>query len=175
MAFCKTSLCVLLLSVPLALAATLSEVLSQTPELSSLYTNFANYYPETLAELNTITGATFFAPSNEAVDAFIATLDESTHTPEFVNALGRYHFLTSILKAADLSVAGGVIAETALADGTYANLGGGPNVIYASAYGSTGQDISQGPLKVYSGAGEAATVTKPDLEYDGGVVHVVDR
>ena len=67
------------------------------------------------------------------------------------------------------------MADTSLVDETYANLDGNPNVVFGSAFGSTGQDVVAGGLKIYSGIGESANVIGEELNFDSGVVHVIDR
>ncbi|KAJ3536851.1 hypothetical protein NMY22_g5847 [Coprinellus aureogranulatus] len=145
----RAALCFLLLPLPFVLGAGIAEVIAQTPELSSLNTILTGQHPELLSQINSTTG-TFFAPSNTALDSFIVC-------------------------SADMSVAGGKVADTRLDDSAYANLEGAANVVFASSYGSTGQDSAPSALKVYSGVGGEATITKPDIAYDGGLVHIVDR
>ncbi|TEB26190.1 FAS1 domain-containing protein [Coprinellus micaceus] len=163
-----------LLCAPLALAAGIAEVIAQTPELSTLNSILTTDHPDLLAELNATAG-TFFAPSNDALNAFISAADPNQLTAEVLKDLVNYHLSPTTLSAADLGQAGGKIAETKLSDPAFANLGGPANVVYASAYGSTGQDAAPGPLKVYSGIGGESTVTNPDIQYDGGLMHVIDR
>ncbi|RXW15376.1 hypothetical protein EST38_g10478 [Candolleomyces aberdarensis] len=47
-----------------------------------------------------------------------------------------------------------------------------PNVMFASAYGSTGR---QGCLEIYSGFGPASNVAVADLPFDNGYVHIITR
>jgi len=57
-----------------------------------------------------------------------------------------------------------------------ANLEGTANVVYASAFGSTGTEGEASPLKIYSGVGPEANVTRTDLEIEGGgLLHIIDR
>ena len=175
MAFLLPYLCVLLVSASHALAAGIAEILAQTPELSALNTVLTTEHPEFLGALNSTAG-TFFAPSDDAMSAFMSSIDPNTFNPEVIKDLIAYHLLPGTFTARDLSVAGGFVADTSLTSAEYVNLDPGkPNVVFASAYGAAGLDSAEGPLKVYSGAGEAAAVIKPDLAYDGGFVHVVDR
>jgi uncharacterized surface protein with fasciclin (FAS1) repeats len=175
MTFLLPYLCILLLSASHALAIGIAEILAQTPELSALNTVLTSEHPEFLVTLNSTTG-TFFAPSDDAMSAFMSSIDPDTFNPDVIKDLIAYHLLPGTFTAKDLSVVGGVVAETSLTNAEYVNLDPGkPNVVFASAYGAAGLDSVEGPLKVYSGAGEAAAVTKPDLAYEGGLVHVVDQ
>ncbi|KAJ3511180.1 hypothetical protein NMY22_g15735 [Coprinellus aureogranulatus] len=153
MAFFKTSFCALLLSVPFALAATLTETISQEPELSVLWSGISELPADAVEQLNTITGATFLAPSNDAINAWIPTIDPSSLTPAFYESFVRYHFLTSVLKAGRPQCCGGIIADDSSLDPT---------------------SLLEGPTSSMR-LGPAAGVTKPDLEYDGGVIHVIDH
>jgi hypothetical protein len=124
----------------------------------------------------TAAGGTFLAPSNDALNNFIATQGGlPSITEDTILDLINYHLLPSTRTAASLSVSGGSIAETRLLDADYANLAGSANVIFASAYGSTGQEVAASGLKIYSGVGGSANVTSSDLAFQGGLVHVIDQ
>ncbi|KAJ3536852.1 hypothetical protein NMY22_g5846 [Coprinellus aureogranulatus] len=160
--------------IPLAIAHGIAGIIASNDDLSTLH-SIITEYPELVEALSTANG-TFFAPNNDALENFISSLeDPATFTPDVVNDLFAYHLLPLVHAASELSVTGGQIVSTSLLDEAYANLEGASNVLFTSAYGSTGQESALGALKVYSGVGGEATVTRPDLEYDGGLVHVIDR
>lgn len=166
--------CTLFFLIPLALAHGIAGVIASNDDLSTL-NSIITEYPELLDALATANG-TFFAPNNDALDAFIAAQeDPSALTPDIIQDLVAYHLLPLRHAAEELSAAGGQVVSTSLLDEAYANLEGAANVVFASAYGSTGQESVLGALKVYSGVGGEATVTRPNLEYSGGLVHVIDR
>ncbi|TEB26209.1 hypothetical protein FA13DRAFT_1737615 [Coprinellus micaceus] len=125
---------------------------------SALNSVLTTEHPEFLGALNGTTG-TFLAPSNDAMSAFMASIDPDTFNPAVIKDLIAYHLLPSKFSANDLTVPGGIVAETRLTNTDYVNLDSGkPNVVFSSAYGSSGLDSAEGPLK-----------------YDGGYVHVIDR
>ncbi|KAF5318941.1 hypothetical protein D9611_013648 [Ephemerocybe angulata] len=165
----------LLALLPFSIAHGIAGVIAAHRELSTL-SAIINQYPQLLEAL-TSTNGTFLAPSNAAIDTFVAAqgADLSAISNDTIQALVSYHLLPTALSAANLSVAGGAIAQTSLLSQAYANLQGASNVVYASAYGSAGQDSGPSGLKVYSGVGTPANVTSSDLAYPGGFVHVIDR
>ena len=164
----------LLFIARLALAHGIAGIISSTSDLSTL-NSIITQYPAILDALASANG-TFFAPSNDALDAFISAVGGPTAvTPDAIQDLIAYHLSPLTHAAEALSAAGGAPVGTRLLDEAYANLEGTANVVFASAYGSTGQDTALGALKVYTGVGESATVTRPDLEFEGGLVHVIDR
>ncbi|KAJ2932366.1 hypothetical protein H1R20_g4684, partial [Candolleomyces eurysporus] len=152
----------------------IATLIAQTAELSTL-NSIITQYPGLLASLSSAAG-TLLAPSNEALDAFISGQGGlASLTEDSIQDLVNYHLLPLSRSSADLSVAGGAIAETRLLDADYTNLAGTANVIFASAYGSTGQEVAPSGLKIYSGVGTSANVTSADLAFEGGLVHVIDR
>jgi hypothetical protein len=161
-----------------SLAQNLTQVLSSTPELSTLY-SLLRRYPSILNNLPNL-GGTVLAPSNEALTAAFNSQREgdiplNITSPDVLEAFVSYHLLRGTYNRVNLTIAGGRVADTNLVDETYANLDGNPNVVFGSAFGSTGQDAVAGGLKLYSGIGEAANVIGEELNFDGGVMHVIDR
>jgi len=161
----------ILASLPIALGATLAEVLSSNHDLSTLNT-IVGQFPALTANLS----GTLFAPTNEALERFIASAGGlNALTPADITNVLTYHVVPAVVRSTDVTKPGGAIAPTALNNWTYANLDGSANVIFASAYGSTGVENQSSGLKVYSGVGEPATVTQGDIDFDGGVVHIIDQ
>ncbi|TFK19854.1 FAS1 domain-containing protein [Coprinopsis marcescibilis] len=163
-------------------AHTLPQLIEAHDELSAFGTILGRF-PDLLGNL-TARGGTIFAPTNTAIRSFVSAeagvdpeaIDLSSLTRELVSDFFSYHYLPLSLRAEDLSVRGGALVETSLLRERLANLDGTPNVVYASAYGSTGLEIAPSPLKIFSGVGQESNVTTTDLEIEGGgFVHIIDR
>ncbi|KAJ3545568.1 hypothetical protein NMY22_g2382 [Coprinellus aureogranulatus] len=155
-------------------ALNLTELLNSTPSLSRIGSILA-VYPNLLPNL-TSAESTFFAPSDNALDSWILSQGGPLNiTMEVLSDLIAYHILPRRVSSANLSSAGGVVVDTALTSPQHANLQGSPNVVYASAFGDDGQGNDQGSVSLYSGVGEAASITSGDVEFEGGVVHVIDH
>ncbi|KAJ2915075.1 hypothetical protein MD484_g5331, partial [Candolleomyces efflorescens] len=160
----------------LANAATVQEVIAQRPELSRLNA-ITTRFPSVIRDL-TVAGGTLLAPTNDAVSSFIASAgfsDVSSITEATARDLLSYHVLPLALRSTDLSRAGGALADTNLLNDELANLQGAPNVVFASAFGSTGQEIAPSGLKIYSGIGTPSNVTTSDVVFDDGYMHLIDR
>lgn len=158
------------------LAATLAEAISARDDLSTLLA-IATRYPSVLGNLGT-SGGTLLAPTNAALAAFLeaAGIPDLASVPESAaQDLVSYHILPTVLRSTDLVNPGGATSDTGLTAETYANLGGKPNVVFASAFGSTGVEPANTGLKIYSGVGVPANVTGADIEFDDGVIHIIDR
>ncbi|KAG2009695.1 hypothetical protein CC2G_012596 [Coprinopsis cinerea AmutBmut pab1-1] len=176
----SAALFLLSLYSPLQVSAqSLASAVSSRPELSTFLTVVSSF-PD-LVESVSSSGGTILAPSNNAFSSFLeaanlgpeglAAVPEST-----VRSLLTYHVLPETLRSTDLVVRGGAVAETALSDNEeFANLDGDPNVVFASAFGSAGLDEGNvGTLRIYSGAGNPANVSSADIEFDNGVIHVIE-
>jgi Fasciclin domain len=157
--------------------STLPEILATRSELTA-FVGLVSQFPDLLQSVSS-SGGTILAPSNSALTAFIAKLGPEGLkgvSNDTIRALLTYHVLSETLNGEALSARGGGIAETLLnGPESLANLGGKANVVFASAYGSTGLEGSEaGPLRIYSGVGEPATVGAANIGFDGGVVHVLN-
>ncbi|KAH6897988.1 FAS1 domain-containing protein [Coprinopsis sp. MPI-PUGE-AT-0042] len=156
---------------------TLTETLATRSELTS-FVGLVSQYPDLVQSVSS-SGGTILAPSNSALTAFIGKLGPQGLqgvSNDTIRALLTYHVLPETLNRDALAARGGGIAETSLSGPeSFANLGDKANVVFASAYGSTGLEGSEaGPLRIYSGVGEPADVGASNLGYDGGVVHVIN-
>ncbi|RXW23719.1 hypothetical protein EST38_g2137 [Candolleomyces aberdarensis] len=132
-------------------AATVQEVIAERPELSR-FNSISTRFPAVLRDL-TVSGGTLLAPNNDAVSSFIASAgipDLASITEAAARDLLSYHVLPLALRSTDLS---------------------SPNVVFASAFGSTGQEVAPSGLKIYSGIGTPSNVTTPDVVFDDGVLN----
>ena len=152
-----------------ALAHTVLSVLSQRSDLSIL-TAAVNSYPTLFNQLQQA-GGTLLAPTDDAIKKFLAMsgfADVGAVPQAALNDLISYHILNKTLPSADLAQKGGILANTTLADQQYANLAGAPNVVFSSAFGSTGQAQAAASLQIYSGIGDPANVLARDLVFNDG-------
>ena len=153
-------------------ALNIQDTLTKRPELST-FLNILNENPALLDVMNSAGGGpkvTVFAPSNDAINTTdIRTLETGTQ-----QALFRYHILNGSYPASALSVEGGQTLKTLLASDLYARLGQGePNVVFASKFGSMGVGEPMAKPVIYTGLGVQAALEAVDIEYDAGVIHVV--
>ncbi|KAH6905560.1 FAS1 domain-containing protein [Coprinopsis sp. MPI-PUGE-AT-0042] len=154
----------------------LTDALGSRDDLSA-FVGLVTQYPD-LVEAVSSSGGTLLAPSNSALTTFIGTLGPQGIqgvSNETVRALLTYHVLPETLRSGDLTAKGGAVAETSLKEPeSFANLGDSANVVFASAFGSSGlQGNDAGPLRIYSGVGNPANVTAADVDFEGGVIHVI--
>lgn len=152
------------------------EVLSTQPELSQ-FRGLTTRFPNLLSTIGT-NGGTLLAPSNAALTRYfneVGVSDPATLSEADLRALLSYHSVPLALRSTDLSRTGGALLRTALTDPLLANLEGVPNVVFASAFGSTGEEVTPSGLRVYSGIGTPANVTIPDVRFDAGYIHIIDR
>ncbi|RPA78677.1 FAS1 domain-containing protein [Ascobolus immersus RN42] len=118
---------------------------------------------------------TLLAPSNSALQKFQDSVgDLSNLDPNLVDTVLQYHVVDANVKAADVSIKGGVRAKTYLKEGPKANLGGDAQSVFVSAYGNSGLAQQAGDVEVFSGLGAVSKVSDADIAFDGGVVHIID-
>ncbi|KAF2712057.1 FAS1 domain-containing protein [Pleomassaria siparia CBS 279.74] len=140
---------------------TLNSTLSSRPELSNL-TSLLNTNSALVAALENASNVTILAPSNEA----FAALDMSSLTDSsLVDALLQYHVLNGTYTAAQITDMS-TFVPTLLNNKSYSNITGGQVV----------ECIKVGDETVfYSGLLQNSTVTTADVNFTGGVMHIVDR
>ncbi|KAF6752630.1 FAS1 domain-containing protein [Ephemerocybe angulata] len=167
---------VILSPISLSFALSIREAISQRGDLSTLNA-ISTRFPSILGDLAS-QGGTLLAPTNNALSSYIndaGIADIGSISEADARDLLSYHSIPISLKSADLTQTGGTIVNTKLMAEAFANLQGQPNVVYASAFGSTGQEQALGNLQIFSGAGAPANVTGSDLAWDSGFLHVIDR
>ncbi|KAM4062092.1 fasciclin domain-containing protein [Hirsutella rhossiliensis] len=146
---------------------TLAEILSQENSTLSTLTSLINDLPALGETFSSQSNLTILAPSN---DAFAMLLkDEKAAAlvmsdPAFVANLLSYHILNGSLLANDFSETP-AFAKTLLTDGALTNVTGGQVVAAKTANNA---------VSISSAFGAHCQVIRADIEYDGGVVHVVD-
>lgn len=175
MVFSPAKLAVVALAlVQAAVAEDLFGVVGKRSDLSQIGAVLKSK-PELVKTLGASGKITLLAPSDSAIQKFTAQNGElSSLDANLVDKVLAYHALSGAAKSTDLNVPRGAIAKTFVAE---PKLGENENqVLYASAYGSSGLAKEAGSLKVYSGLGQSSSVVADgaDIEFDGGVVHIID-
>ncbi|KAF5318943.1 hypothetical protein D9611_013647 [Ephemerocybe angulata] len=172
----STAALLLIASPLLCFAISIQDAINQRPELSTLGA-ISTRFPSVLGDLTT-QGGTLLAPNNDALTQYLndaGVADIGSISEASAREVVSYHSLPLSLRSTDLSKEGGALVDTKLLSDTFANLAGQPNVVYASAFGSTGQEQAPTDLRIFSGIGTPANVTQSDVAFDDGFMHVIDR
>ncbi|KAM0326166.1 hypothetical protein ACHAQA_006761 [Verticillium albo-atrum] len=157
--------------IAFALAATaasaqqLAQLLSQTPELSTLNSLLATV-PQVGQMLSTASDITILAPSNQAFEKFMRDHPDQaqmSNNPQAVTALLQYHVVMGMVMSNQLS-AQPAFAQTLL-NAPFANVTGGQHVELT---------LVDNRAMVLSGYKQMSMVTTADVMFSGGVVHIVD-
>jgi uncharacterized surface protein with fasciclin (FAS1) repeats len=143
----------------------LNATLSSQPTLSNL-TSFLNLNPQLIELLNSASNLTVLAPSDEA---FTALTNSSAGgalatDPGLVSALLQYHILNGTFTSQSITNESTFI-PTYLTNSSYTNVTGG-QVVEALLIGND--------TVFYSGLLQNATVTQADVNFTGGVLHIID-
>lgn len=156
-------------------APNLTSILSSTPELSAL-TELVLDQPELLDTLlNWPTNLTIVAPSNEAFDEFkklnLTSLDSVPligNKVDVIVALLSYHVLNGTFLSTVFVEGDTAAADTLLMNNSYANLANdAPQVLLGRNH--------DGTVTLYSGLGTPSRVEKADIEFNKGVIHIIDH
>ncbi|EWZ28043.1 FAS1 domain-containing protein [Fusarium oxysporum Fo47] len=124
--------------------------------------------PSLLRDLGRLRNVTILAPSNDAIeellnDTAVARLVESD--PSAIAAILQYHVLNGTYYASNLTDTPAFV-PTLLNNATYANVTGGQRVEVVA---------DNDTVSIYSGLRQQANVTQADLNFTGGVIHVINR
>ncbi|ORY10425.1 FAS1 domain-containing protein [Clohesyomyces aquaticus] len=143
----------------------LAATLNATEQLSNL-TTFITANPALLSALSQAQNITILAPSNEA---FAKLLNSSAGEavaadPELLAAVLQYHVIQGTIYASQISNMSAFV-PTLLENSTYSNVTGG-QVVEAVAIGET--------VAFYSGLLQNSTVTTANVNFTGGVIHIID-
>lgn len=160
-------LCAVALATGVSAKSLYDVVSSQNSTLSRLG-GFLNAHPEILKILNSATNVTFLAPSNEAFSAFLN--DEANkglfEKEDALRSFISYHLLDGTLYGSDFDNAK-MFVPTRMDDQAFTNVTGG-QVVEASA-------LSGDKVSIYSGLRQSSTLTRTNLNFTGGTIHVIDR
>ncbi|MCJ1259640.1 hypothetical protein MMC24_007479 [Lignoscripta atroalba] len=156
-----------------ALAATasaqsmnLTGTLMATPELSNL-TTYVSLFPELLSSLSSATNVTILAPSNDAFAKFMNSSAGSViaaNDTAAIQAVLSYHVLMGTYPSSAVMTTPAFI-PTMLSNMAFSNVTGG-QVVEAIMMGEN--------VMFYSGLLQNSTVTTANVNFTGGVVHIID-
>ncbi|TLS25150.1 hypothetical protein PpBr36_07933 [Pyricularia pennisetigena] len=148
-------------------STSLTAALASQPDLSNMIALLSTQ-PTFMAQLSLAQNVTFLAPSNNALNDFLngpnATPLNRT-TPLGVAALLSYHVLNGTFYDSEINDDTRVV-NTALNLAPYSNITGGQRISFRR------QD---GNATFFSGLMEMSSVTTPNINYTGGVIHVINR
>ncbi|KAI9870631.1 MAG: hypothetical protein M1830_004025 [Pleopsidium flavum] len=157
-----------------ALAATasaqnmnLTSVLTSNPDLSNL-TSYVSLYPQMLMQLSNATNITILAPSNEAFNKFMNSsmgAAVKANDTALIQSVLMYHVLNGTHNSSSIMNTTSFI-PTMLNNPMFANVTGGQRVEALM----TGKNVT-----FFSGLLANSTVTKADMTFTGGVIHVIDN
>lgn len=156
-------------------AANLTSLLSSTPELSALAEMLMGKPALLEAIMKFPTNLTILAPSNDAFEELMkmnTTAQDSVpmtgNSVDTIEALLTYHALNGTFFSTAFVEGETAAAMSLLMNNSYANLANNMGQVVFGR--NDGKSVS-----VYSGLGMASTVQKADIEFNKGVIHIIDR
>ncbi|KAL1636563.1 hypothetical protein SLS56_001148 [Neofusicoccum ribis] len=143
----------------------LNATLANTPELSNL-TTYLGMFPDVASSLASATNITILAPNNDAFSKLLASPmgSQLATNPGLIQAVLTYHVLNGTYASNQITEDSQFI-PTLLTDSTYTNVTGGQRV---------GVEEEDDRVVFYSGLLMNSTVTQADVQFSGGVVHIID-
>ncbi|OCL01494.1 Fasciclin-domain-containing protein [Glonium stellatum] len=128
---------------------------------------FLGQYSSLLQSLNSLSNITVLAPSNQALTAALnSSVGQAlSKDPNAVQALFQYHVLNGTHFASSITNISSFIPSL-LTDQSYTNVTGG-QVVEAVKIGNQ--------TAFFSGLLQNATISQTDLNFTGGVIHVIDN
>ncbi|QDS71026.1 hypothetical protein FKW77_008094 [Venturia effusa] len=155
-----------LVSAASAQSSGLAETLAGNQQTSQL-AGLVGTLPGITEQLSSLQNITLLAPSNAAIAALLNSSAGAglASNPGLLQAVLTYHVLNGSYLAGDIPSTPAFV-PSALVDPTYANVTGGQRV-EAIRSGSN--------VTFYSGLLANSSVTQANINYTGGVVHVIDR
>merc|ERR1711977_440408 len=144
-------------------AQSLTEVIANTSSLSTLG-SLLQAQPDLASSLAGMSNVTILAPNNEALSALTAG-QAATADAGLITAILQYHILQGTYQA-DQIPDDLAFVPSMLNDTTYSNVTGGQVV---------GVERDDNNVTLYSGLLQNSSVVTPNVNFTGGVVHVIDR
>lgn len=134
---------------------------------SSLPSGLLEAQPAIVEALGSQTNITILAPNNEAIQQLLsdtAVTEQVAADPSIVAAILQYHVIAGAYSGADFSETPQFL-ETLLSNDTYEDVEGGQVV----------EGVVAGDSVVFYSALKAnSTVVQADVEFEGGVIHIID-
>ncbi|OHF03803.1 fasciclin domain-containing protein [Colletotrichum orchidophilum] len=139
---------------------------SQNSSLSSLITLLGSQ-PGLVGALSQAQNITILAPSNAALEAFLASpgAQGAASNPGLITAILQYHVLTGTYYASQFTEEPRFI-PTLLTNETYTNVTGGQRVQAQTVDGN---------VTFYSALRENSTVTAGNVNFTAGTIHIIDK
>ncbi|GAB7354188.1 hypothetical protein MBLNU459_g4740t1 [Dothideomycetes sp. NU459] len=152
-------------SVASAQMMNLTAALGSNSNLSTL-TSLIGAYPGLMSSLGNVSNVTLLAPSNQALSALLNSTagKMAASTPGYIQALLEYHMLDGTIYASQVTNQSQFV-HTMLTNASYANVTGGQVVECI---------LDNGNVTIFSGLKNNITVTQANMNFTGGVIHVVD-
>ncbi|KAH8732590.1 FAS1 domain-containing protein [Phaeosphaeriaceae sp. PMI808] len=146
-------------------APNLLEALSATPDLSSL-SGVLGLNPSLVSALAGAQNITILAPSNKAFGMIPnATLQALTANTDLLTALLSYHVLNGTVRGNQITNTSAFV-PTLLTNSMFTNVTGGQRI---------NAQLRNGNVTFFSGLLDNSTVSKADVNFTGGVIHIIDR
>lgn len=149
-------------------SSSLTEVLAANNDTLSSLIGILGTEPDLVSVLGGLSDVTILAPSNDALEAFLNDTSVAAavaENPDIISAVLTYHVLNGTYLSSQITE-DPVFVETYLSNSTYENVTGG-QVVEA---GRNGEVVS-----FYSALKFESNVTKADLNFTGGVVHIINQ
>jgi uncharacterized surface protein with fasciclin (FAS1) repeats len=143
----------------------LAEALNSTSDLSQL-AGVLGLVPELVQALSSANNITILAPSNAAFDAIgNETLTALASDQDMIAAILQYHVLNGTIRSDQITNTSAFV-PTLLTNPQYTNVTGGQVV----------QAVERdGNVTFFSGLLANSTVSQADVNFTGGVIHIIDR
>ncbi|KAH7198433.1 FAS1 domain-containing protein [Fusarium flagelliforme] len=123
-----------------------------------------------LGDLNRLRNVTILAPSNDALEELLKDKSIASMVSDnssFVTDLLQYHILNGTYYASNITEMDmAAFVPTLLTNSTYSNVTGGQRVEVMA---------ENDTVSFYSGFRAQSNVTKADLNFTGGVIHIINR
>jgi uncharacterized surface protein with fasciclin (FAS1) repeats len=161
----KSSLVLSLAFAGVALAQSLTDVLSANNDTLSALAELLSSQTDLVETLGQASNITILAPNNDALSSLLDSSLLENADAGLVPALLTYHVLNGTYFAENVTETPAFI-PTLLTNSTYSNVTGG-QVVEAVAEGDT--------VSFYSALKARANVTQADVEFDGGVIHIINE
>lgn len=146
-------------------AQTLNDTISGNNLLSNL-TSFISQFPGLLTVLSVASNITVLAPSNDAFSKFLNSSAglQLAGEPDIVQALLEYHVLNGTYSASEIQN-NTMFIPTLLTNSSFTNVTGGQRVEATT---------DNGNVTFFSGLDQESGVVQADVNFTGGVIHIVD-
>lgn len=159
------ALTALVASVAAQATQNLTAALTSDPDLSNL-TAIVSTFPQLVTALGSATNITILAPSNAAFAKFLnnSGANATLGNTDLVQAILSYHILNGTINSTQIT-SNATFVPTHLNSPLLANVTGGQRVEALN---------NSGTVQIISGLLATSNVTKADIAYNNGIIHVID-